>query len=224
MTPMRSLLMFAALLLVTSAALTQRAHAQQEQQEPSSEPPSASPYLIKVAEGVRLAAARDFTNAQTAFGEAMAMDAGQPLAHYFAGETHRMNGALDQALASFEQCQQLSVAANNERYQGLCTRGQADTLERMEGRLEDARTKWREYVQFADAHRAVSNPEVGRARIQAIDVQQEQANAYAQVRERIAERERVNAEAEQTRGAGARGEQQRNRARVRRPARGGVGH
>ena len=69
--------------------------------------------------------------------------------------------------------------------------GVAETLERMEGRLSQARQAWAAYVEFAEAHREVASPELGRARMQAIDRIEQQAQADAEVRQRIAERERA---------------------------------
>jgi tetratricopeptide (TPR) repeat protein len=155
--------------------------------------PGASPYVRKVANGIRLAASRDLDGATSALREAVQDQPSSAMAYYYLGEVQRLRGDMETALSTFERCTSFAGSQNDALYQARCMRGKADTLERMNGRREDARTAWNDYVRFADAHRQVSSPETGRARMQAIDAQLEQARAYIEVRQRIAERERVNA-------------------------------
>ncbi len=155
--------------------------------------PHASAYLVKVQNGIRLAVGRDLDGALDALRDAFREEPTSPIAHYFAAEVHRMRGEMEEALEKFRVCADLASNGHLPDYQARCMRGQAETLERMEGRLEAARDAWSQYVRFADGNRQVASPEVGRARIQALDAQHEQAQAYVEVRQRIEERERENA-------------------------------
>src|SRR5687767_5647103 len=130
--------------------------------------PSASPYVQKVANGVRLMVARDFDGAIASLREGVALESGNPLAHYFIGEAQRMKGELAEAIESFRTAARLAGPANEPRWQARALQGVADTLERIPDRIAEARTAWQEYVRFADSHRDVSFPELGRQRIQAI--------------------------------------------------------
>jgi hypothetical protein len=114
------------------------------------------------------------------------------MAFYYAGEIDRVQNNLPQALERFRTCAEFAERGSDDTHHARCLQGIAETLERTEGQLEAAREAWSNYVTFADAHRTVSNPEVGRARLQAIDAQMQQAGAYVEVRQRIAEREAEN--------------------------------
>jgi TolA-binding protein len=189
-----------AALLAASPALAQNRRGQpqatppaQADQADAPEAPSTSPYVQKVANGIRLATSRDLDGAMSALREAIQEEPSSGMAYYYLGEVQRMREDMESALQSFDRCTSFAGAQNDALYQGRCIRAKADTLERMNGRRDDARAAWNDYVHFADGHRQVSSPEVGRARMQAIDQQLEQARAYIEVRQRIAERERENA-------------------------------
>lgn len=159
--------------------------------------PGADAYTQRVQAGIALLVVGDNGGATRAFRDAIGMDGNRPMAPYYLAAASRLSGELDEALNGFRRAAELGQS--EPRWRGRALQGIADTLERMEGRLEDARTAWQEYVRFADANSVVTFPQLGRARVSAIDLMLEQEHAYVQVRERIAERERENA-----RGAPAR--------------------
>lgn len=179
-------------LLASSSAFAQQRQ-QAEAAGGDAPAPRASEYLVKVQSAIRLAVGRDLDGALGALRDAFRDEPSSPIAHYYAGEVHRMRGEMEEALEKFRVCTDLARTARDPLYQGRCLRGQAETLERMEGRLEAARDAWTQFVQFADGSRQYASPETGRARMQALDAQREQATAYVEVRQRIEERERENA-------------------------------
>jgi hypothetical protein len=85
------------------------------------------------------------------------------------------------------------LASSDARWQARSMQGVAETLERIEGKRNEARTAWTEYVRFVDQNQGVGFPELGRARVQALDAMRELDETYADVRERIATRARANA-------------------------------
>ncbi len=181
----------AALLLLTLAPAAARAQDDAAAERPRPETP---PYMVEVQNGLRLAAARDFDGATAALRQAVQLNPSAPEAYYYQGEVHRLRGSLPEALESFRTAQRMAEQANEPKWQARAMQGAAETLERQEGQLAQARDAWLAYARFADGHRDTVNPEVARARIQAIDVVIEQEQAYVAVRQRIAERERENAQ------------------------------
>jgi predicted Zn-dependent protease len=159
-----------------------------------SEPPRATEYQVKVQDAIRRAKNRDYDAARAELAEAFQMEPSNPVAFYIAGEIDRIENQLPQALERFRTCVQFAGQADRDRYRARCLQAMAETLEGSEGELEAAREAWQTYVEFADAHRSVSNPEIGRERINAIDAQLQQAEEYVEVRQRIEERERFNRE------------------------------
>lgn len=202
---MRAWIVALLLCLVTAPALAQ------EDEEQAAPRPGADEYTRLVAEGVRLMAGGDTDGALDRLRQAVSMDGERPQAPYYLAVANRVAGAFDEALSGFSRTAQLAERAEEPRWQARALQGVASTLERMDDRLEDAREAWQAYVSFADAHTTVSFPQLGRARIQAIDILTEQETAYVQVRERIAEREREQAEEEQEEGRGRRGRRRRRR-------------
>jgi tetratricopeptide (TPR) repeat protein len=187
--------------LVIAVLAAPVASAQQRQAQPQAQPaqparPGADEYTTRVRAGIDQLAGGDTNGALSTFREALAMNGARPEAQYYIGEASRVSGNLAQAVSAFQQAAALALSANEPRWQGRALHGVASTLERMEGRIEDARTAWQEYVRFADSHTNVSDPGVGRARIQAIDMMNEQEQVYVQVRQRIAEREQERAREE----------------------------
>ncbi len=151
--------------------------------------PGADEYTRRVQSGIERLAGGDPAGAITTFREAVGMDGSRPQAPYYIGTAHRMSGNLAEALTSFQQAAALAQAANLPRWRARALHGVASTLERMEGRVEEARTAWQAYASFADGNPTVADPQLGRARVSAIDLMNEQEQAYVQVRQRIAERE-----------------------------------
>lgn len=164
----------------------------------TAERPGADAYTIHVQRGIQQLTSGESDNAMTTFREAVEMDESRPEGPYYVGAILRMRGELENALASFQQAATLAERA--PRWRARALHAIASTLERIEGRIEDARTAWLEFTRFADAHPTVADASVGRARIQAIDIMNEQELAYVEVRQRIAEREEERRrEAEQPR-------------------------
>jgi len=114
-------------------------------------------------------------------------DPARPQALFYLATANRMAGSLQEAITGFERA--ADNAEDLPRWRARALQAVAETLERMDGQLEPARQAWQAYVRFADSHQAVAFPQIGRARIQAIDVVIEQERAYVEVRQRIAERE-----------------------------------
>lgn len=191
----RSLMTVALLLLAPALASAQ-----------APERPSADAYTQQVQRGIEQLASGDTAGATTTFQEALATEARRPEAQYYLATVLRMTGDLEGAVSGFQQSAALAQAATLPRWQARALHGVASTLERIAGRVEEARAAWQAYSSFADANPTVSDSQLGRARVQAIDLMNEQERAYVQVRQRIAEREEERRrEAEQPR--------QRRRAR-----------
>ena len=188
------ILVLVSLAIPAISVLAQEA-APAEGEAETTERPHASEYIAKVQDAIRRAKNRDYEAAFETLRDAFRMEPSNPIAFYYAGEIDRLQTNLPQAMERFRTCVQFAGQSEEHRYHARCLQAMAETLERTEGELEAAREAWQTYVEFADGHRNVSNPEIGRERINAIDAQMQQAGAYVEVRERIAERERVNAEA-----------------------------
>lgn len=150
--------------------------------------PGADEYTQRVQAGIALVVAGDPTGAMAAFRDAIGLDATRPQAPYYLAAANRVAGNLEEALTGFQRAAEL--AEQSPRWRGRALQAVAATLERISGRIEDARTAWQAYVRFADSNATVTHPQLGRARIQALDVMNEQEQAYVAVRERIAQRER----------------------------------
>lgn len=194
--------------ILLAFALANPAHAQEaEAAEEAAPTPGADEYTQRVQAGIQRLVSGDSSGAMSAFREAIEMDSTRPQAPYYLASANRMAGNHEEALTGFRRAAEL--ATDQPRWRGRALQGVASTLEQMEGRIEEARTAWQEYVRFAESASAVTFPLLGRARIQAIDVMNEQEQAYIRVRERIAARERERAEEE-------RSSQQGNRRRRRR--------
>ncbi|HHH28192.1 MAG TPA: hypothetical protein ENK57_07585 [Polyangiaceae bacterium] len=182
-------LMVAGLLTFIGAAGTAAAQDAPTQDAPT---PGADEYTRRVQAGIQSAITGDRGAALAAFRDAIALDGSRPQAPYYLAATQRAAGELQDAVTGFERARDL--AADSPRWRARALQAIADTLERMEGQLQQARAAWNAYVQFADANAAVSHPQMGRARAHAIDAMLEQERAFVSVRERIAARERENAE------------------------------
>ncbi len=193
------------LLLAVPALSVLAQEGDDESESPAAEPPHASEYTLKVQDAIRRAKNRDYDAAREVLSEAFQIEPSNPFAFYIAGEIDRIQDNLPQALERFRSCVQFAGQTNDDRQRARCLQGMAETLERTEGELEAAREAWQTFVEFADAHRQVASPEIGRERINAIDAQRQQAEEYVAVRERIAERERVNRDSASMMGMQRRG-------------------
>jgi len=183
-----------------AAALFLLAPALASAQAPAAERPSADAYTQEVQRGIEQLAGGDTAGATSTFRQALAREARRPEAPFYLATVLRMTGDLDGAVRGFTQSAALAQAASLPRWQARALHGVASTLERIAGRIEEARAAWQAYSSFADANPTVSDAQLGRARVQAIDLMNEQEQAYVQVRRRIAEREEERRrEAEQPR-------------------------
>ena len=184
-------------LAVALATLPTLAAAQTAPGAPRGTPPSTPrgtpPYATACANGLRLLTARDYDGALGAFRQAVQIAGSDPTAFYYMGETHRVRGNLVDALEMFRTAARLASAGSDARMQARSLQGVAETLERTEGKRNEARTAWTEYMRYADQNQGVGFPDLARARIQALDAMRELDETYADVRERIATRERENA-------------------------------
>ncbi len=171
----------------------QDAQPSQDQQQNGDEPtPGADAYTQRVRAGITQLTGGDTAGAIATFQEAVQLDGSRPDAPYYIATAQRMNGDLEAALTGFRQAASLAQAANLPRWRGRALSAVGFTLERMEGRIEDARTAWQAYSQFADTAPTQADPQLGRARVQAIDIMNEQEHAYVDVRQRIADREELH--------------------------------
>lgn len=186
---MRTTALFTALVVLPVAAAP-RALAQDDEQRAAERPqPVTPPYMVEVQNGLRLALARDFEGAVATLREAVQLNPSNPHAYYYIGEVQRMRQSLPEALESFRTARRMAEQANEIVWQARAMQAIAETLERQENQLTAAREAWLALASFADSHRQQVNPEIARARIQAIDVVTEQEQAYVAVRQRIEERE-----------------------------------
>lgn len=203
-----SALLIAIMLVAPTLGAAQRAQPRQQQGQaqgqaaqpgtpPAAPRPGADEYTQRVQQGIARITSGDAAGASEAFREAVEMDRARPAAVYYLAAVQRMGGNLQEALTGFQAAVGVARTANDPRWIARALQGVAETLERMEGRTEEALAAWQEYVRHADAAQAVSDPQLGRARIQAVNVMMEQERVYVQVRQRIAEREQERQREEQ---------------------------
>lgn len=178
--PMRSALVAIALAAIPSVSFAQ---------DPPR--PAASPYALKIQAGSRAVMARDFPGAADAFRQAIQLEPSKPDGYYFLGETQRLGGNLPESIEAFRTCVRMASQVGSDAFEGRCLQGIADSLERIEGRGEEARGAWNDAARFADSHQSNLTPQNARARVQALDAVAELERAYVPVRQRIAERERA---------------------------------
>jgi tetratricopeptide (TPR) repeat protein len=188
-------LLIAFVLACPSFASAQRQRQQQQQPEPQAE---ARPqgqdlmrqYQAKVGEAIRQAMATRHEEALATLEDAVSLDPSKPHAYYFRAEIERLRGNLQAAHTAFQEC--VRTAQNrDDAMHARCLQGIAETTERQEGALEQARQSWSQYSQLAQEQPDAASSALARARIQAIDTVTEQERVYVDVRRRIAERERA---------------------------------
>ncbi len=157
--------------------------------EPAPPPPSADVYTQQVRAAIEQITGGDLEGGTSALRSAIELDPSRPEGPVYLATALRMAGDLEPAIVTFRQAAALAQGPNQARWRGRALAGLAFTLERIPERIEEARAAWQEYTRFADANQAVADPQLGRARVQAIDIMNEQEQVYAGVRQRIAERE-----------------------------------
>ena len=167
--------------LIASVALVARASAQQ----------AGHTYAQRVHTASTRLSAGDRGGAAEALREAIQHDPARAEGICLLAEVQRVSGDLFAALDGFNACLRQARAGHDAHWEARALHGIASTLERMPERASDARGAWQDFVTFADAHAALADPQVGRARIAAIDAAGETERVSAEVRARSAERERV---------------------------------
>jgi hypothetical protein len=150
---------------------------------------STPDYAARIGQGSSAIGAGDRPGAIVAFREAVQLEPSRPEGVCYLAAAQRLSGDMNAALDGFQACARVARAAGDGRWTGRALHGIASTLERMPERAADARAAWQEYVRFADSATAHAIPQVGRARITAIDQVVELERAMVEVRQRIAERE-----------------------------------
>jgi len=198
----KTLTLALALVLAPTLVAAQNARSTPAPAAAPATPPGTPPYATATANGLRLLMARDFDGALAAFRQAVQIAGSDPTAFYYMGETQRVRGNLVDALEMFRTAARLASAASDTRTQARALQGVAETLERTEGKRNEAGTAWTEYMRFADQNQGVGFPDLARARIAALDAMRELDATYADVRERIAMRERENARTAASGGSG----------------------
>jgi hypothetical protein len=172
------------------------------QARPSSNPDAGAPSGTRTAtpgqqalmRGNTAYASRDWAAALTAFREAQGHAEQRVQATLGVGHCLAQQGNAEGALGAFREAATASAqpsAQPVDRVRAL--QAVATQLEAM-GRWADALGVWQEWVTYAEAHPTVSNPAIGRARVQAIQARDERERVESQVRARIEERRRRNAQ------------------------------
>jgi tetratricopeptide (TPR) repeat protein len=148
-------------------------------------------YQAKIGEAIRDVIASRQEQALAKLEDAVSLDPSRPHAYYFRAEIERMRGNFQAAHEGFREC--IRTAQNrDDAMHARCLQGIAETTERQEGALEQARQSWSQYAQLAQDQPDAASAPLARARIQAIDGVVEQERVYVEVRRRIAERERAS--------------------------------
>ena len=210
--------LLAALLLASSPALAQDADGEgdADAEAEQGDEPETPPYMVKVQSGIRLIVQKDADGALAALREAVELDPSKSQAHYYIGTAQRQKGELQPAVESFRAAAQRAQAAGQPGRQARALFAVAETLERVataaevevvEGEntagvnregLEKAREAWQQGMGLAQGGQGLVNPEIVRARIQAVDRVLEQDRSYADVRKKIAQREKEKQEEEES--------------------------
>jgi cytochrome c-type biogenesis protein CcmH/NrfG len=178
-----------ALALLGAPLVVSRAAAQ----EAPAAAPRTTPYAEACAEGLGKLRSGDTEGAVAALRRAVQLEQGRPLGFYYLGEALRVQRSHADALEMFRTASRLARAAGDTRLEARSLQGVADTLERIDGKRNEARAAWAEYLVFANANAEVASPALAHARIQALDTVRELDETYADVRERIAIRARETA-------------------------------
>jgi hypothetical protein len=184
---------FAAVLLVSLALFTAPVIVSRASAQDAPAATGTTPYAEACADGLGKLRAGDTDGAVAALRRAVQLEQGRPLGFYYLGEALRVKRNYADSLEMFRTASRLARAAGDTRLEARALQGVADTLERIEGKRNEARAAWAEYLVFANANSEVAFPALANARIQALDTVRELDETYADVRERIAIRARENA-------------------------------
>lgn len=157
---------------------------------------SSSSYATQVRSGLDALARGTRDAGMRSLREAIASDPSRPEAICYLAEAFRLQGDLTGALDNFNMCLNVARAARDHAFVGRAMHGVASTFERMpDEHLDDAREAWLAYARYCDMNPGAGHPEIGRARVTAIDTVTELGRVSAEVAGRIAERARVSATA-----------------------------
>lgn len=155
-------------------------------------PREVPPFQAALNRGAEAYRQRQWEAAATAFREAAAAEARNPLPQLYLGYVAMGRGDAATALGMFREAARIAQAEGAHLDRGRALAAIAMVHE-SQNRWDDARNTWQEYSTFADAHPQVTFAAVGRARTEAIGRRATLDREYAPVRERIAERQRINA-------------------------------
>lgn len=147
-----------------------------------------SPFTEKLVKGHKLMVARAFSEAVTAYQDAITEDDKNPVGHYFLGAAQLLKGDQKEAEAAWQNALRNMGADDNTR--GKVQFAMADLRER-QSRLEDAKSLWAEYGRFvADHAKAKGYPNSAAERQKMIDTRLDLEKKYGEVKARIAAREK----------------------------------
>lgn len=147
-----------------------------------------SPFMEKIVKAEKLIVARDFTGAIAAFRDAITEDAKNPYGHFMLGEAQVIKGDLTEAEASWKTA--LANVGTDDALRAKIMFGMADLRER-QGKWDEAKTAWAEYGRFVSDHaKSKGYPATAGDRQAKIDVHNDLATKYAEVKTRIAGREK----------------------------------
>lgn len=149
---------------------------------------TANQYAAGIQTALGLVASRDYDGALAQLRQAASFSSEEPLAYYLMGELHRLRASTAEALEMFRTASRLADTGTDFQMQARARLAIAQSLEQMDGHLDEARTAWSEYVRFSEAHPTAGTAEWGRTRLQSIDIAHEQEDVYVGVRQRIAAR------------------------------------
>lgn len=147
-----------------------------------------SPFMEKIVKAEKLIVARDFAGAIAAFRDAITEDAKNPYGHFMLGEAQVIKGDLAEAEASWKTA--LANVGTDDALRAKIMFGMADLRER-QGKWDEAKTAWAEYGRFVSDHpKSKGYPATAGDRQAKIDVHNDLATKYAEVKTRIAAREK----------------------------------
>ncbi len=147
--------------------------------------PNTPEWWVWVRRAERFVREVQYAAAGGALERALMLAPDEPVAHHHLGEVHRLRGDLQMALREFRTAGRLAAAQENRRFEARALYNIAETLERMVGRLPEARSAWEDLRLFGEQHPDVIAPQIARARVAAIDRASDQELVYREVRTMI---------------------------------------
>ena len=152
----------------------------------------AQTYATQVRTGLDALGRGDRDAGLRSLREAVATDPSRADAICYLAEAFRMTGDLTGAIDNFNMCLTVARASNDRPFTARAMHGVASTFERMpDEHLNDAREAWLAYTRFCESNAGVGHPEIGRARVTAIDTVIELGRVSTEVHGRIEARARA---------------------------------